>query len=160
HTARMKWQAVNCLYAGWRSLLMSADTPIEEIAAWQSVWGRNEGDVAVALSWPTTARQDPCEASADEYRPLPAPDSPVAFAGTSDTNPGPLGCALTALPPLRTNWLLLASGSYPTPVLDPIDTDKPPSVPTVEDGKYHGGRIDLASTPDLGAFLDDMHRSK
>jgi hypothetical protein len=33
-------------------------------------------------------------------------------------------------------------------------------VPEVADGRYHGGRIDLAQVPDLGAFLDETARSR
>jgi serine/threonine-protein kinase len=160
HTTKMKWQAINCLYAGWRTLLLSADNSIEDIAAWQSAWGRTEGEMLEPSGWPVGSGPDPCEAGADQYRPLPAPESPVGYAATSGSQPGPLGCDLSALPPLRTNWLALGYDSFPTPHLPTIEDDKPPNVPDPGDGKYHGGRIDLAQTPDLGALLDEMHKTK
>src|SRR5262249_27725413 len=144
---KMKWQAINCLYAGWRTLLTSADNQVEETAAWQVVWGRNEGDVALPASWPATLHQDPCETGIEDYRPVASPECPVAFTAPSLARPGPLGCDTAALPPVRTNWLTLAYGTFPAAAPDTIADEKPPPVPDDADGHYHGGRIDLAQTP-------------
>jgi hypothetical protein len=102
---RMQWQAVNSLYTGWRTLLASGDGAIDDIRDWQSGWQRTEGDLALAPPWPAVTRHDPAEVAAAEYRPAPAPASPVGYAATSGA--GPLGCDPAALPPVRTNWLEL-----------------------------------------------------
>jgi serine/threonine-protein kinase len=102
---QMKWQAVNSLYTGWGTLLASADDTINDLHGWQSQWQRTEGDLALAPRWPAVVRDDPAEVAAEDYRPAPAPASPVGYAATS--GPGPLGCDPTALPPVRTNWLAL-----------------------------------------------------
>jgi len=103
HPSRMQWQAVNSLYAGWRTLLASADGTLDDLRAWQGAWQRTEGELAVVPPWPPVPRDNPAEAAAEDYRPSPAPDSPVGYAATS--GPGPLGCDPAALPPVRTNWL-------------------------------------------------------
>jgi serine/threonine-protein kinase len=156
--AHMKWEAVNCLYTGWKTLLSSGEGTIDDGRTWTASWHRTEGELALAPAWPAVLRHDPSEAPPEEYRPAPAPASPVGYAATS--GPGPLGCDPAALPPVRTNWLALASNSYPAPELDPLTGDSAPPVPEVADGRYHGGRIDLAQVPDLGAYLDESARSR
>ncbi|HKI32518.1 MAG TPA: serine/threonine-protein kinase [Gemmataceae bacterium] len=158
--ARMKWQAVNCLYTGWRTLLTSADRTAADRGTWQAVWQRSEGELALAPPWPAVVRPDPAEAAIDEYRPAPAPASLVGYAATSTSDPGPLGCDFTALPPARTNWLALTYDPYPAPALEAINDAAAPPVPASNGGRYQGGHIDLTSTPDLGAFLDEMARTK
>ncbi len=156
--ARMTWQSVNCLYTGWRNLLTSGEGAIDDGRAWQAGWHRTEGELALAPAWPAVPRHDPSEAPADEFRPAPAPASPVGYAATS--GPGPLGCDPAALPPARTNWLALAYDGYPAPALEPLADDTAPPVPAVPDGRYHGGRIDLGQVPDLGAFLEQKARAQ
>ncbi len=156
--ARMKWQATNCLYMGWKTLLASGEGSIDDARTWQIVWQRTEGELALAPTWPAVVRHDPSEAETEEYSPAPAPASPVGYAATFA--PGPLGCDPAALPPVRTNWLALAYEGYPAPALDILNDDSAPPVPMTADGRYHGGRIDLASVPDLGAFLEEMARTR
>jgi serine/threonine-protein kinase len=100
--AKMRWQAINSLYTGWRTLLASGDGTIDNVGAWQSVWQRTEGDLALAPPWPAVARPDPSEVAAEEYRTQPPPATPVGYAATS--GPGPLGCDPATLPPVRTSW--------------------------------------------------------
>jgi serine/threonine-protein kinase len=154
---RMKWQAVNCLYTGWKTLLASGEGTIDDGRDWQAAWQRTEGELALGPAWPAVARHDPSEAPSDEYRPAPAPASAVGYAATS--GPGPLGFDPAALPPARTSWLALAYDGYPAPALEPLTDDTAPSIPTTADGRYHGGRIDLSQVADLGAFLDEMART-
>jgi serine/threonine-protein kinase len=155
---RIRWQAVNSLYPGWRALLAAADGRLDDLRSWQSRWGRTEGELAPASSWPPALLHDPGEAAAEEYRTAPAPTSPVGYAATSGA--GPLGCDPAALPPARTNWLALVYDGIPTAAPNVLDDDSPPPVPAPGDGRYHGGRIDLRQTPDLGAFLNEMARSR
>jgi serine/threonine-protein kinase len=156
--ARVKWEAVNSLFTGWRNLLTAADRSAADRGSWQAVWQRNEGELALAPPWPAVIHPDPSEAAVEEYRPNPAPTSLVGYAATSGA--GPLGCDSSVLPPARTNWLALAYDSYPAPTLDPINDATAPPILAASDSHYHGGRIDLAQTPDLGAFLDEMARTK
>jgi serine/threonine-protein kinase len=104
--AKMRWQAINSLYTGWQTLLASGEGTIDDLGAWQTVWQRTEGDLALSPPWPAVARPDPSEVAAEEYRTQPSPATPVGYAATS--GPGPLGCDPTALPPVRANWQELA----------------------------------------------------
>jgi serine/threonine-protein kinase len=156
-SARMKWQATNCLYTGWGKLLKATSAAAEDLRAWQSLWQRTEGDLAIPPPWPAVLAHDPCEVSLEALKVDPAPASPVGYAATSGQ--GPLGCDAAALPLVRTNWLGLCD-DYPPPDVDTISDDRPPPIPAGNDGRYHGGRVDLNSTPDLGVFLDDMARGK
>ncbi len=156
--ARLKWQATNSLYVGWQKLLAASYDSADDLRAWQTTWQRTEGDLALARPWPAVPRLDPAEASAEDYRTAPAPTTPVGYAATS--GPGPLGCDLAALPPARTNWLALTFDPSPAPTPEMITAAAVPPVPNMADGHYHGGRIDLAATPDLGSFLDEMQRTR
>src|SRR5439155_23632847 len=55
----MHWQAVNCLYAGWKTLL-SGSAPLAATAqdAWHKQWQRPDGDVASTIPWATPVRND------------------------------------------------------------------------------------------------------
>ncbi len=111
--ARMKWQATNSLYTGWKPLLAAAGGGADDLRAWHSTWSRTEGDLAIRPAWPAALPDDPAASGADEYRPAPAPASPVGYAATS--GPGPLGCDPAALPPVRTDWLGLHKPSAKPP---------------------------------------------
>jgi len=156
--ARMKWQATNSLYTGWRTLMAATYDSADDLRAWQSAWLRAEGDLSLEPRWPPVQRLDPAEVSAEDYRPTPAPASPVGYAATS--GPGPLGCDPAALPPARTNWLALTFDAYPAPAPEMINAAVAPPVPAATDGHYHGGRIDLAATPDIGGFLAEMQKTR
>jgi serine/threonine-protein kinase len=158
HASQMRWDAVNSLYAGWRTLLATADGTTDDVDHWQVGWQRTEGDKAVAAGWPAAASHEPAEVDVKEYQPAPSPTSPVGFAAI--TGPGPLGCDPAALPPARTNWLALTYGPHPAPELEAINDATAPPVTAATDGRYHGGRIDLTQTKDLGLFLETMQRSR
>jgi serine/threonine-protein kinase len=157
-STRIKWQAANSLYTGWRSLLSAADGGADDLRAWQAHWQRTEGDLAIPPTWPAVTRHDPAEAAVTDYRPAPAPTSPVGYAATSGL--GPLGCDPAALPPARTNWLALAYDAYPAPEVSLVSDDSAPQIPAPGDGRYHGERIDTARTPDVGAYLDEKARTQ
>jgi hypothetical protein len=156
-TTRMRWQAVNSLYAGWKSLLSATDSAAHDTRSWRACWGSTEGEEAVSQPWPAVLEQDPSERLADGYQPTPFPGSPVGYAATS--GPGPLGCDLSALPPARGNWLALALDGFPVPAVDLLADAAPPLIPSALDGRYHGGRIDLSRT-DLGAFLEEVQKKQ
>jgi serine/threonine protein kinase len=154
---KMTWRAVNCLYAGWQNLLTgSTPFPATAIAPWRRQWDRIEGDDAVPGPWPAAALL------AGTLAELPAaafritPDLPVGAAGTAAPDQ-PLGCAFEELPPGRDNWLSLASDPFVPAVATQPEDPAAPEIPTLRDGRYHGGPVDLGRT-DLGGFLKQMER--
>jgi serine/threonine protein kinase len=154
---KMTWRAVNCLYAGWQNLLTgSTPLPATAIAPWRRQWDRIEGDDAVPGPWPAAAllAGTLAELPAATFR--TAPDLPVGAAATAAPDQ-PLGCALEELPRGRDNWLSLACDPFvPTVATQPEDPGEA-EVPALQDGRYHGGPVDLGRT-DLGAFLKRMER--
>ncbi len=145
-TRNVTWKAINCLYAGWKNLLTGGATVPADAAAWQRHWaGINSEGVAVN-PWPAQAYSEPATLPATVYRPT----GPVLFRATVAEDQ-PLGCDLAALPPSRDNWLSLAFDPMVAVPDLPAD-DSRPAVPDLNDGKYHGGPIDLAAV-DLGAYL-------
>lgn len=155
---RIRWQAVNCVYAGWKSLLNgggAGSIPATDHAAWCQRWQLKEADAVVTPRWPVVMPQDPAEATVEFYR---AEDVPLGFAATS--GPGVLGCDLALLPPVRDRWLTLAYQPFATPPVDLLMDATPPDIPSPGDDLYHGGRIDLMhASMDLGAHLRELQRS-
>src|SRR6185437_8612195 len=108
-TRQMSWRAVNCLYAGWETLLAGPSSiPASDAAAWRRLWGLLEGDVVQADPWPTTVFLEPAEMPADTYR---TADSGVAFAASTGADQL-LGCDLAVLPAARDSWLPLTFGRF------------------------------------------------
>ena len=128
----------------------------DDLRAWQTAWQRTEGDLALVRPWPAVPALDPAEAAVEDYR-------------TAASRPRRrrlrrhLGAWPARLRPRR-----LAAGTHQLagphlrrlPVADPGDDRRRrgPARADRRDGHYHGGRIDLAATPDLGGFLDDMQK--
>ncbi len=152
HTTGMTWRAYDCLYAGWQNLLTGPETLTADTAKWRAYW-HSDGDVAVRDPWPAF-NDDPSAVAASAYR---TTDTPVAYAATAGTDQ-PLGCDLADLPPTRDNWPSLTVDSFVVPPSDPITDDTPPTVKPAFDGLYHGGPVDFARTPDVGAFLRDFQQ--
>ncbi len=152
--ASVSWRAVNCLYAGWRSLLAAGSTRIagDDIFNWQRQWKRIDGDAVVRDSWPVAAFNEPANVRASIYQPAKA----VAFAST-EAPEELLGCNLPALPPARHDWFILALEPSLTPP-DAIADDSAPPIPQPNDGRYHGERLDLTGM-DLGEYLAKMQSS-
>jgi serine/threonine-protein kinase len=153
---KMSWRAVNCLYAGWRTLLGSA-TPIlaDDLAAWRKQWGHTEGDATVRDPWPAAAFHDPAENPANTYH---TAGTPVGFAATAVADT-PLGCPLEELPVARDTWLSL---TYEPFISGPVEmlTDGPlPAIPAPGDNRYHGERLDLNQI-DLGAYLANVQKTR
>jgi hypothetical protein len=153
-TREMRWRAVNCLYAGWETLLAGASSIRgTDVSAWMRLWERREGDVVKASSWPTASFPEPTELPAATYR---TADSPVAFA-TSTSPEQLLGCDIDALPPLREGWLSLTFNRFP--ILAPAvpDDPDPPAIPPPDNRLYHGERLNLDQI-DLGAYLKNVQK--
>jgi eukaryotic-like serine/threonine-protein kinase len=152
-TDAMKWQAVNCLYAGWQTLL-AADRTIggDDLSGWQRHWGRIEGDGVARRPWPERAFTEPAEVPASAYR----PGKGVGFASSTSAEV-PLGCELSALPAGRDNWV---RGVFEPSVSPPesITDDSPPEIPEADGRHYQGERLDLTAVEDLGAYLAQVQR--
>jgi hypothetical protein len=152
----MSWRAVNCLYAGWETLLAGA-TPIpsSDVSAWRRQWGRTDGDVAVAEPWPTVVHPKPAEVPAQAYR---TAGSDVAFAASTDTDQL-LGCDENALPAVRDNWLPFTFDRFAVQAPALPDDPGPPDLPAPSGLLYQGERLDL-NRVDLGAYLDMVQRTR
>jgi serine/threonine-protein kinase len=152
-SAAVKWRAVNCLYAGWRDLL-SGPTRIagDDIAGWQRHWKRIDGDGVARDPWPEAAFNEPASLPAATY----LPSNAVAFAASAAPD-DLLGCALAGLPATRDGWLILALEPPLTPP-EALADDSVPPIPQINDGKFHGARLDLTGR-DLGDYLAKMQSS-
>jgi hypothetical protein len=153
--ASVAWRAVNCLYAGWRSLLAAGSTRIagDDLFNWQRQWKRVDGDIVTRESWPEAAFNEPAKVPASIYQPAARA---VAFASTEAPDEL-LGCNLSALPAARDSWLTIALEPSLTPP-DAISDDAAPPIPQPNDGRYHGERLDLTGG-DLGEYLAKMQTS-
>ena len=150
-TGGIDWQAVNCLYAGWKTLLTSRPEVISDGRAWLERWHRREGDIARAGAWPALAPLDPSEIPAKEYR---TENAPIFFPATSGN--GGLGCDVGRLPPTRNAWQLLTYDRMPAPSFvlpPPLGEDEISSEGPVE-------RVDLAKIDDLGDFVESLRRQR
>ncbi len=151
-TAHLEWQAVNCLYAGWRTLLGGRDE-VTDLPGWRLRWPNHDGDGVLAGAWPPGEFLDPAELPA---RTFVAEGTPAGFAATA--GPGVLGCDLAALPPAREGWLALTGEALAVPPLD-YPTPDAPEIPAGDPDRFHGGRLDLGRT-DLGKFLQEVQETK
>jgi serine/threonine-protein kinase len=159
-TSAMSWRAVNCLQAGWKTLI-TGQGPIAaaDVEAWRRRWRLPEGDVTVAEPWRGAARHELAEVPPSLYDTQKTP--PLAFAATYGA--GLLGCDLQAydqlpLPPGRELWLTLTYKRFVVPPIDKPGNIAPP-IPKEDDGKYHGDRLNLNEV-DLGAHLRAARRKQ
>ena len=152
--AAVQWQAVNCLYAGWKTLLSGA-APIAatEQDAWHRQWQRPDGDVAMTTPWVTAVRNETADVAVAVYFTEPTP-----YAYQATFSPGLLGADLFRLPPARDNWGERAYTRYLVPPVGVLHDNAPPPIPAPNDGKYHGERLDLDRV-DLGADLVPCRRT-
>ncbi|MGH7173409.1 MAG: hypothetical protein ACRELG_24255, partial [Gemmataceae bacterium] len=151
----LSWRAINCLYAGWSTLLAgSTAIAATDVSAWQRLWGRSEGDVVQPERWPTAVFPEPAEVPARTYR---TADSLVAFAASTDTEKL-LGCNLDRLPPARDNWLSLTFDRYTILAPNVPEDSEPPEISGASDGLFHGAEVNLNQT-DLGAYLQRVQKS-
>jgi eukaryotic-like serine/threonine-protein kinase len=149
HPRNMSWRAVNCLYAGWETLLAGTTTiAASDISSWRRLWGRIEGDYICSESWPVNALPDVTDVPAGSYR---TASSPVAFAASSEAE-SLLGCNPDRLPVPRENWMALTFERFAVLAPPVPDEGGPPDIPRPIDQFYLGERLDLDRI-DLGAHL-------
>jgi serine/threonine protein kinase len=147
---RVRWKAINSVYAGWKLLLASAGRNIPATALetdWWALQGYSEGDRALLAPWPAVYPAEPEDAAPAVFNPS---GSPAHFAAL--TSPGLLGCNLAALPAGRPQWLAL-TWDRPALLLPPLPLGEAPSVPDSADGLYHGEALKLSKAFDLGRHL-------
>jgi hypothetical protein len=146
----MKWDACNCLYAGWENLLTGAvRIPADDVSSWRRQWNRIEGGVAVREPWPAAVSTASAELPAGHFR---TAETPVGFASSVSADK-PLGCDLDALPAGRENWGALTYERFAALAPEAITDASAPPVPVPGDDLYHGERLDLDQVPDLGLHL-------
>jgi hypothetical protein len=153
----VKWEAVNCLYAGWHNLL-AGDVTIAatDVPAWHTQWDRSEGDDVAAEPWPAVGG-DVGQRGAAAYR--LTPDLPVAAAASAAPD-RPLGCDVEALPPGRDNWPSFCGQPYALAPVEAPDEAAPEIPRPLGDQRYHGERLDLARITDLGEHLRRMEQTR
>jgi serine/threonine protein kinase len=146
----VSWRPVNCLYAGWKRLLVSADKSIGagSLDTWRAIWAVREGDQELSQTWPKQLAPQLETLAAQEFTPY---DTAALYAATGGS--GPLGCELARLPPEPRLWLQRTYDRYAMPPVPLPDFDTPPEIPAPADGKYHGEVLDLTRV-DLGRVLD------
>ena len=161
----VRWQAVNCLYVGWGTLLHgpAAEESGKGIQDWQKLWGRTEGDDVRSERWPPWTNLDAETRRPEEYRPGDNAEVGVA-ASICKQKAGdlPIGCDIDALPPVRKDWLRLLPERFPVPTIAALPENGAPEIPRVEASFYAGEKLDLATLnpPDLGLFLQEKLKQK
>jgi hypothetical protein len=151
-TKEMTWHAVNCLYAGWETLI-SGSAPIagDNEAGWHSSIAPRLWDRSLPHLWAKSMPADPAEVIPITYQ---TGGTSVAYQATY-AGPGFLGADLLQMPWARLRWVDITT-QRARPMDPSIQDDKPASVPQAADLLYHGERLDLDKIPDLGAYLRDV----
>jgi hypothetical protein len=146
------WRAVNCLYAGWQTLLQyrGGRVAVSDFAGWHSLIHQEGGDKALSLSWPAYLPPELNRVPAALFR-----TEGTAAAFRDSAGRGAIGCPIRDLPPVRLTWPSYTYDRAATPALDTRAPDKPPEIPALNDGRYHGGRVDV-SRIDLGEHLQKL----
>lgn len=153
--ANIRWRAVNCLYTGWQSLLQysGGTVPSADLAAWHSLLHQAGGDKALGLSWPSYLPPETERIPAALFRAIG-----TAAAFRDSTGNGVVGCPVQDLPAVRIAWPTATYDRAAAPALDARTPDRAPEIPTANDGRYHGGRVDVART-DLGEHLQQLQNT-
>lgn len=149
NSSTLTWKPVNCLYAGWKRLLHSADRTLTTGAMerWRAALGFRNGDQEISEVWPGPLLSGLEELPAAAFWPV---ETPAGFAASTGT--GPLGCELGRLPPEPSQWLQRTYDRIVLPAMPTLETDPVPPIPTTPEGLYHGERVELANV-DLGQLL-------
>jgi serine/threonine-protein kinase len=154
--SRMKWRAVNSVYAGWKKLLAGADTSIDgsDLKAWHKLWHDDQGERTLLETWPNNPPAQLENLPASVFYPY---DTPVAFAASA--SPGPIGAAIGRLPAEPDAWL---KRTYERPALAmPAGPDLGvPVIDAAADGFYHGERVELPVKGDVGLMLAKLLQGK
>ncbi|MBI1832609.1 MAG: serine/threonine protein kinase [Planctomycetes bacterium] len=148
--ATMRWRGVNCVYAGWKQLVKADSKSIggTDLPGWRGQWGNASGEAAVARPWPAVPPSALEDQPASTFLPGESPVAHVALSGA-----GSIGGVIGWLPTPPDAWL--ERTLEPRVVAGiPIAEIDPPAIPFAKDNLYHGERIDLAKSPDLGAHIN------
>jgi serine/threonine-protein kinase len=147
----LRWEGVNCVYAGWRDLLTGPAEPVRTAEAWRALWDAS-GDLPVADGWP--ARADAEARPAADFR--IDEKAPVWFAATAATQQ-PLGCPLDQLPQTRDHWPRL---TFRLPTADmPPGPDGSPVPEGGDPDLYTGGKVTLVKgRPGLAAHFEKLRK--
>ncbi len=143
---QFKWQAVNCVYAGWNNLLAGEKVfSGRDLKTWREQWNYYDGDKDVEETWPKTPIFDPEEMPAADFE-----NPPFAYGATSAS--GLLGCVVGVLPEAPQRWLRRTYQRYPVKAPELLTDADEPEIPRAGDGFYAGEVVDLAKD-DLGQVL-------
>jgi serine/threonine-protein kinase len=147
----MQWDATNCLYTGWTTLLATSARQINDLESWHSVWPPNVdnevADKVLEQVWPAAASHaDPAEIPAMDYQTI---GTSAYYSATS--GPGALGCDTSGLPPTRDAWLRL---TYDPPALESLEPPKEAAPIPPTDRRYSGETLD--AQVDVGEHLQKM----
>ena len=157
----LRWQAVNCVYTGWKDLLRGAvSIEASDQKGWDNCWKGSNVERIVSQSWPAAAFPELATVAAAEYRTDTAPGDPVGYAEAADAKgPMTLGCPVAHLPRLRDDWLPWTVQPF---LSIPVDMQPDPErtrLPAVQaDNLYHGERLDI-SRVDVGARLEEIKKN-
>jgi len=148
----IQWHTVNCLYAGWESLLKTSKETISQsdLRAWRAHWHENEGDEVAAQTWPALVPAELGEAAPAAFRVV---GTHASFAATSGS--GTLGCDVAVLPSIREGWLSLTYDPLVSAPLDMSAADQAPAIPVASANLYQGERLDISQL-DLGNYLREL----
>jgi serine/threonine-protein kinase len=146
----MSWRAVNCLYAGWESLVTVDGKAIaaRPLDGWRALWRQGSGDKALLDAWPGAASMALENSPPESFL---TKDTLVCYAATA--GPGPLGCDLKSLPSGRASWLGLTYEKFVSPPLLLPDGDAPQVSQDPPEGVYAGETLELKDGLDLGKHL-------
>jgi hypothetical protein len=148
----IQWRAANCLYAGWQTLLSysGGKVPATDLAGWHSLVHQESGDKALSLSWPAYLPAEIDRIPGALFR-----TAGTAAAFRDSTGRGSVGCSVADLPPARLTWPSYTYERAATPAMDTRAPERAPEIPAPNDGRYHGGRVDISRT-DLGEHLQHL----
>jgi serine/threonine protein kinase len=183
----LRWQATNCLYAGWKDLLKGAVTiEASDPKGWERCWSGPNVERFVSQPWPPASFPELATVAAAEYRTDVAPGAPVGYAGTSwpclapsgeraagwlgsllsgraladqsSQGPATLGCPVAHLPRLRDDWMPWTVLPFVAAPVDMQPDPKRTEIPAPTDNLYHGERLDV-SRVDVGARLEQIKKN-
>lgn len=155
--SRMTWKVANCVYAGWKRLLASADKDIvgDDLDGWRQKWSHRDGDRALVEPWPSNPLSRLDEVSANMFS-LPA-TWPAAYAAR--TGSGAIGCVVGRLPAEPVAWHKRVFTPVQPPLIPTAAFDQSPVIEPVVDGLYPGEVIDLSVVRDLGEYLHSKFKT-
>jgi serine/threonine protein kinase len=149
----LQFQPRNVLYAGWVNLFRHEERRVATLKDWRDLWVCDEADGLSDEVWPD-AGEEPGIRPASAFAPLKS----HGFATSVDPTV-PIGHDPKSLPQPRANWLQpLVLEATPVELLEDPLAPEIPAPPG--DERFHGARLDLTDIPDLGAYLDNLRRTR